>query len=274
MARILLADTPEGTANLEGILAPGHALSPVHEIRTALEMLRQQTFELIILGVRFDDSQMFDLLQEIPQIENCAGTPIICVCTRDTPMTRTLHESLEISAVALGVWMYIDQLEYDLNSDSDAEIGRLIQRCLINDARKKTLAERKKIQVRREDIHRLRQALESEVWTLELEDKLGDLRQRLSKLLLELFQTHLVAAERNEEIETSRNLEDHVSGSVTASENELTVRERKRWRNETEQSMSEQEIVDREETKGKKGRREAVTTAALKRQKGSNKGEN
>ena len=153
--------------------------------------------------------------------------------------------------------MYLNRHDYNVERDPDAELRRIIERCLTRNARKATLEKRGAIQIQREEIQRLREALVSEPWTLALEDELGDLRYRLSKILRELYQAHLSGVERNEVIERSRDLQDRVADSVIASENRLTAQERDRWRKETEQSLSEQEVVEKEETKAKEGRHEA-----------------
>jgi hypothetical protein len=253
MARILIADTDDGVANLERILA-GHELIVANEMKTAMRMLTRQIYDLIIVGVHFDDSRMFELIPEINKTEKCAGKPVICFCTRDTAMTRTMHESLSFSARTLGAWMYLDQHQYNVYQDPDAELRRIIERCLTHGEREETLAKRVDSQKEREEIHRLRLALESEEWTVELEDELGDLRRYLSKVLLELYQSHMDSDAQHELVRSSRNLNDRVSNSVTASENDMAGKERTQWRRETAQSVSEQELGDREETKGKKGR--------------------
>ncbi len=171
MARILLADADDGIANLERILTPGHEFVAVQELHTALEALEKQSYDLIIVGVHFDDSRMFDLLPHFTKIKTCAETPVICFCTRDTPITRAMHESLEFSARALGAWMYLDQHEYNGKLDPDAELRRIIDRCLTDAQRKAALEKSADIQLQREDIHRLREALVSEVWTLEQDNE-------------------------------------------------------------------------------------------------------
>lgn len=253
MAHILIADTTDGAANLERIL-DGHELVVANKMSAALEQLRTQVFDLIIVGVHFDGSRMFELLPQIRKIEKCAEKPVICFCTRDTEMTRIMHNSLEYTSSALGAWMYLDQHEYNVHQDPDAELRRVIERCLTHQARKESLAKRIDAQKEREEIHRLRMALEADDWSVDLEDRLGELRRTLSKVLLELYQALLHSEEQRESIAQSRELHDRVSNAVMTSENEMTGEEKKQWRTEHDQSVQEQELIDREETKGKKGR--------------------
>lgn len=253
MARVLIADSTDGAANLLRILA-GHDITVANKMSAALEALKKQVFDLVIVGVHFDESRMFELLPQIKKSQKYAEKPVICFCTRDTEMTRTMHSSLDYSSRALGAWMYLDQHEYNVHQDPDAELRRVIERCLTHEARKETLAKRVDVETERKEIHRLRTALEAEEWSVGLADRLGELRGKLSKVLLELYQAHLNSDAQTESIAKSRELNDRVSNDVTSAENDMTRKERIQWRKEHDQSVKEEEISEREETKGKKGR--------------------
>ncbi|MBI4534316.1 MAG: hypothetical protein HY711_10270 [Candidatus Melainabacteria bacterium] len=159
--------------------------------------------------------------------------------------------------------MYLDQHKYNVHRDPDAELRRIIERCLTHEDRKETLAKRIDIQKHREEIHQLRLALEAEEWSLELEDKLGNLRRLLSTLLLELSQRQVNGFARQGAIATSRNLQDHVWEAVTMAENGMTQKEQSQSQQETNQSAQEQEIKQREETKGKT-RRQSLSSKTKK----------
>ena len=255
MAHILIADAPDGVVNLERILGPGHELVIAHSTTAALVVLKEQTFDLIIVGVHFDESRMFDLISKIRMISANADKPLICFCTRDNEMTRIMHNSLECSSKAFGAWMYLDQHEYNQTQDPDGELRRIIERCLIHGRRERTQLARTGVQLQRQEIQRLRSQLLAEEWSLEVEDRLGGLRRKLADVLLELSQLHVNYIGEQEEIATSRKLRDRVSEQVVTDENGLAREEGTQDLSEAEQSVSEQELFEREEEKAEHGRR-------------------
>lgn len=265
MARILIADTTDGVAFLERLLAKEHELTIASTMTEAVARLKQQDFDLIVVGVHFDESRMFELMAHCRDIPKNAEKPVICFCSRDTPLTRTMHESIDISSKALGAWIYLDQHDYNVKRNPDAELRRVIGRCLIGTARKKTQERRVDIQQRREELLRLRQALEDQEWTVDLEDRVAELREKLSKVLLELSKAHINNIGQQETMATSKDLEDRVSPPVKASENAMGHEEREIARLESEQLAKEQEIVPKEEEKARKGRRKLAGDASKKK---------
>lgn len=264
MARVLIADEPIGASFLQSLLADEHELLIVDTLKIAVETLWQRDFDLIIIGVHFDDSRMYELMTECKSIPTCIGKPIICFCTRETVLTRTMHESIDVSSKALGAWMYIDQHDYNVKKNPDAELKRVIERCLVGEARKVTQGQRQDIQKRRAQLLRLREALEEKEWTMDLEDRVADIREKLSHVLLELSRAQVDNIDQYEKLSQSKDLDDRVSVDVTLAENKMARAERQQSLQESKQLAKEQAIVPREEAKAKKGRRklqnEAVKT--------------
>jgi hypothetical protein len=172
MAHILVADTSEGAASLQRILEPAHELTIVSTMADALKTLKKNSFDLLIVGVRFDESRMFDFIsamravgignkaaEPIVGFEKNADRPIICFCARDTEMTRIMHDSIDFTSKALGAWIYLNQHEYNLKGDPDSEIRRVLERCLTVKAQSATLAKQVDIHKHREKIQRIRLTL-------------------------------------------------------------------------------------------------------------------
>ena len=76
MARILVAAAPEPREVVERILA-GHELSSAQTMAAAERLLREQTFDLIICTIVFDESRMFDLLRLVKSRPQWQGIPFI-----------------------------------------------------------------------------------------------------------------------------------------------------------------------------------------------------
>jgi len=75
--KILLAVTPDMRDRLERILAR-HDLTTVHASDAAMRALEDK-HGIVILGVHFDDSQMFLLLGDIRSHSGYRKVPILCV---------------------------------------------------------------------------------------------------------------------------------------------------------------------------------------------------
>lgn len=264
MAHILVASVSNGVEFAQRLLAQEHDLIIVTTVSEAIAKLKEQDFDLVMIGVHFDESRMFELLAQCKTIPRNANKPVICFCTRDTPLTRTMHDSIDLSVKAFGAWIYLDQHDYNVKRNPDAEVRRVIERCLVSTERKKTKEKRADIQKRREEILRLRLALDQKEWSIDLEDRVADLRQKLSDVLLELSETLVTSVDQQEKLAKSKDLEDRVSPQVKSDENATALEERQIMLKESEQLAKEQEIAKREEAKSKELRHklsEALGTA-------------
>ena len=116
---VLVADT--GDARLSGILA-GYSLHFVRTLEEARAALGARTFDLVVIGVHFDESRMFDLLRHVRGQERHRATPVVCVLTLDFTRYAVAAEGLEIAVKALGGTAYLD-----LKASGDGEVRRAIE---------------------------------------------------------------------------------------------------------------------------------------------------
>ncbi|GEM_PF-330953 len=253
-ARILIAGTPDSVATIERILGQQYQFIAVSTMAEALMKLKEQAFDLIMIGVHFDESRMFELLPRARATAEQAGKPIICFATRDTPLTRTMSETIDLVSKALGAWMYMDQHDYSICKDPDAEIRRIIKRCLTGETRKKTQSGRIDIQKQREEIQRQREALEVQVWSENVEDRVIELRRNLEALLLELWESNVNTHSQQEQIVDSRDQKDRVSEAVRLGEDGAAYTEKMLLLDETNQTDKEVDLDVKEEKKRKEGR--------------------
>jgi DNA-binding response OmpR family regulator len=119
--RILIADPPESDRRLAAILA-GHELVFVRSLAEALRALREQRFDLVLVGVHFDESRMFDLMREMTE-----GTQVVCVRSQQFQSPAITLEGLEIAAKALGCSLFLDLTWY-----ADDETGNRAVRQLLD----------------------------------------------------------------------------------------------------------------------------------------------
>jgi DNA-binding response OmpR family regulator len=109
MKRILVADVPQMDARYTAALR-GWEIEFVRTLGAARQALGGARYDLIAIGVYFDDSQMFDLVRWLRAAERTAALPILCVRGRPG-FTAVSTSTLETALRALGADRFIDLLE-------------------------------------------------------------------------------------------------------------------------------------------------------------------
>jgi PleD family two-component response regulator len=102
---ILVADHSD--ARISAMLN-GHDLSFVRTLDEAKSTLTGRNFDLIVIGVHFDESRMFDLLRHVRWQERHRATPVVCVLSAEFARHAIANEGLEIAVKALGGTAYLD----------------------------------------------------------------------------------------------------------------------------------------------------------------------
>ena len=111
--RILLAVNPEGSRRLADILR-GHDVVLVQSMDEAQSALGSRPFDLILVGTRFDESRMFELLRHARSSRKAEGTPIVCfrgILGRH-PKETVVVEGLLLGCQALGAASFHDFIDY------------------------------------------------------------------------------------------------------------------------------------------------------------------
>jgi CheY-like chemotaxis protein len=133
MPKILVADVPDGDRRMTTILA-GHELTFVHTLGEAQRMLASEKFALILIGVHFDDSRMFDLLRHLQanrvQGDVPRGCAVICMRSQHFNSPAITIEGLEIAAKALGCNLFLDLTWYAEDAAGNAAIRTLLDALL------------------------------------------------------------------------------------------------------------------------------------------------
>lgn len=241
MARILIADTADGAVCLSRILK-GHKCVVVTTMKRATEELDGQSFDLIVAGLHFDDSQMFELIRTVRRMSPNEVKPIICFCSKVTRMTQLMHESLEFATNVLGAWMYLDEHSYNVYQDPDAELRRVMERCLTEESRKEIQKRRLDVQGRRTEVQQIRTLLQSQEWSLEMKVYLAGLKHDLELLLAEVAQLQSVVTVERARTAASRDLKDRVADHVRTNENTMTVTEDAQMQVEVDQAAAEERL--------------------------------
>jgi len=128
MKRILIADVPQMDARYNAALR-GWEVAFVRTMSQARRAIAER-YDLVVIGVYFDDSQMFDLVRDLRADPRYAAVPILGVRAR-TGFSSVSARALEVTLKALAGDEFID-LEFlgdDAagNSALRAAAGRLLK---------------------------------------------------------------------------------------------------------------------------------------------------
>jgi PleD family two-component response regulator len=106
MKRILVADLPQMDARYTAALA-GWDIEFARTMAQARQALAGERYDLVAIGVYFDDAQIFDLLQAVRGDARHGEVPIVCVRTRSA-FTAVTSRTLESTVKNLGAERLID----------------------------------------------------------------------------------------------------------------------------------------------------------------------
>jgi len=254
LSSVLIAEVPAGVITLERILK-GHKCKIVNTMSQAVKSLREDAFDLIVAGLHFDDSQMFEFIREVKRSQKNANKPIICFCSRDTQLARQIHESLEYSTKALGAWIYLAEHAYSAYQNPDAELRRIIERCLTEESRKEIHQHRMVIERQRAELQKVRTLLREQEWSPEMQEYLDGLQRELELLLTDITRLHAAASDHQASVIESRDLKDRVSNQVMTAENAMTSNEEIQTSIENSQSFREEKLAEEEAIKKAEGKR-------------------
>lgn len=128
--RVLLADVAEDFPTIERILGPDVAVVRAERLDDALGAMTSG-LDLVLCGIHFDDSRMFDLLRYAKADPVLRGVPFLCFRDRASELAPTLFEGLDIACRALGGVGFVDLIALRRRvgaAQGDAEFRALVLR--------------------------------------------------------------------------------------------------------------------------------------------------
>jgi PleD family two-component response regulator len=133
-SKILLAVTPDMLERFQRILTR-HEPVPVGSATQALRALdKLADFKMVILGVHFDESQMFSLLGDIRAHSNYRKIPILCVLgARGPAISDVAVEGLDHAVKALRANGFLDLQHFVDDDDGNARIARIVDYLILID---------------------------------------------------------------------------------------------------------------------------------------------
>ena len=122
--RVLVADVPEMKGRLAEIL-DGHEPFFVHTFREAVEALKGGSWDVLVVGLHFDESQPFALLEHVQH----SGATELCVVLirgldRYSPVTG---QGFQLAGQSFGCRAFIDFAQFARSQAGNEQIRTLIE---------------------------------------------------------------------------------------------------------------------------------------------------
>lgn len=108
--RIVVADVRESISTLAHILGESVQLLPATSLDRALKRLDEGA-DLVLCGVHFDQSRMFDLLRMAKASPRSRAVPFVCYRDMRSELPAPFLEGLDIACKALGAAEFLDLYE-------------------------------------------------------------------------------------------------------------------------------------------------------------------
>ena len=133
---ILVAVRPRGATRLANALASDFALTFCHSLAQAQSLLANDRFDLIVCGVNFDESRMFDLLKHAKSHPSTKAIPYVCIKVFEGILHADSYKSVKEVCTLLGAASFIDLAQWrkELGKEQAAEALRATLHQLIGQA--------------------------------------------------------------------------------------------------------------------------------------------
>jgi PleD family two-component response regulator len=131
--KILVAVTADNDDRLRRVLNE-HDVSFVRTCDEANALLRAERFGMVIVGVHFDESQMFTLLADIRAHAKYRKVPILCVLGNlGRVLTEVAIEGLDHAVKAMMANGFLNLLHFDDDEEGNARIRRIVDYMILID---------------------------------------------------------------------------------------------------------------------------------------------
>ena len=122
----------EYPARLQRILA-GHRLTICHDVDEAKRELEAREFAMVILGVHFDESRMFELLRQVRTFKVNSLTPVVCVLAGPTKLSDVAIEGLDHAVKAMLANAFLNLNRFSDDDKGNGRVRRIIDYLILID---------------------------------------------------------------------------------------------------------------------------------------------
>ena len=130
--RILLAGTQDLHDRLKSVLT-GHALIRVEHVDDAVRRFEEGRFGMVIVGVKFDESQMFALLERLRSGRKNPTVPIVCMLTARHGLSKVVVKGLDHAVKALMANAFLNLDIYKDDAQGNGRLRRIIDYLILID---------------------------------------------------------------------------------------------------------------------------------------------
>jgi DNA-binding NtrC family response regulator len=125
LPKVLAANTPAGYSIIEAAFAGKAELIHVKTVEEAAGRLVSGV-DLVLCGMHFDDSRMFDLLREANRI--APNVPVVCCRLSGSVLTQAALEAMVSASAQLGARDFLDRtvLEEKYGENWKTEFVRIV----------------------------------------------------------------------------------------------------------------------------------------------------
>lgn len=132
-SKVLLAVSAGGVARLRRVL-DGHDVTLVKTRREAWTLLEKERFSMVILGVHFDESQMFSLLADIRAHALYRKVPVLCVLSVPSKVISDVAiEGLDHAVKAMMANGFLNLANIADDEAGNARIRRIVDYLILID---------------------------------------------------------------------------------------------------------------------------------------------
>jgi PleD family two-component response regulator len=117
---------------LKRILA-GHELTVPESVEQAKAALQKREFAMIVLGVHFDESRMFELLRLVRTYKVNELTPVVCMLTTESRLSDVAIEGLDHAVKAMLANAFLNLNKFRDDEAGNARVRRIIDYLILID---------------------------------------------------------------------------------------------------------------------------------------------
>jgi hypothetical protein len=88
----------------------------------AIRALRHDGFQLIVIGLEFDESRMLELLQYVRGLSRYKESPVVCVHAENMNLSEAVLKNIDIAVKALGGIGFLNLAEGAINYQQDCSL--------------------------------------------------------------------------------------------------------------------------------------------------------
>jgi hypothetical protein len=110
VTKVLVADVAEMDERIRECL-PEHELTFVRTMVEAVRELRRDGYELVVIGLHFDESRMFELLSYVRSLPKYDQTSVLCVQGLEVALPEAARKNIDVAVKAMGGKAFLDLRE-------------------------------------------------------------------------------------------------------------------------------------------------------------------